>query len=42
MLIDLAKNALQKAEWPTEVETGRYMFPLAENVRNSERITSNL
>jgi len=34
MLIELAKNAFEKAGWPTEVQTGRYTFPLAENARN--------
>lgn len=34
MLIKLAKAAFEAASWPTVVSTGRYMYPLAENIRN--------
>jgi hypothetical protein len=34
MLINLAKGALDKARWPTNIATGRYMFPLGDNLRN--------
>jgi hypothetical protein len=34
VLINLAKWALEKAGWPTEIATGRYMFPLGANLRN--------
>lgn len=38
MLIDLARKALRSASWPTTVDIGRYMFPLAENTRNVANI----
>lgn len=34
MLIKLANDALQKAGWPTKIQTGRFAFPLGENERN--------
>lgn len=34
MLLALAKNAFDKAGWPTSVKTGRYAFDLGDNVRN--------
>ncbi|KAJ6032422.1 hypothetical protein N7540_003154 [Penicillium herquei] len=34
MLIKLARAAFQAASWPTVINTGRYMFPLGDNVRN--------
>jgi hypothetical protein len=34
MLINLAKAALDKADWPTTIMTGRYMFPLGDGLRN--------
>ncbi|KAF9252091.1 hypothetical protein DTO006G1_2838 [Penicillium roqueforti] len=34
MLIKLAEAAFRAASWPTSVDVGRYMFPLADNVRN--------
>jgi hypothetical protein len=35
MLIKLAAAAFKKASWPTSIQTGRYMYPLANNSRNS-------
>ncbi|KAI8628594.1 putative amidase [Xylariaceae sp. FL1651] len=34
MLIKLAHEAFEAASWPTRIQTGRYMFPLADNSRN--------
>jgi hypothetical protein len=34
MLIKLAKSAFQAASWPTVISTGRYMYPLRDNIRN--------
>ncbi|KAF4496823.1 Amidase signature domain [Fusarium agapanthi] len=34
MLIKLATEAFKKAGWPTSIQTGRYMYPVADNVRN--------
>lgn len=34
MLIKLAKAAFEKASWPITINTGRYMYPLANNLRN--------
>ncbi|KAI1740718.1 putative amidase [Xylaria scruposa] len=34
MLIKLAAEAFKKASWPTIIQTGRYMYPLANNSRN--------
>jgi hypothetical protein len=34
MLIKLATAAFKKASWPTSIQTGRYMYPLANNSRN--------
>lgn len=34
MLIKLARAAFQAAPWPTNIDTGRYMFPLGDNLRN--------
>ncbi len=31
MLIDLAMQALEKANFPTKVSTGRYAFPTEES-----------
>ena len=34
MLLKLAKAAFDAASWPTTIQTGRYMYPLADNIRN--------
>ncbi|KAG9504818.1 hypothetical protein J7337_004796 [Fusarium musae] len=34
MLIKLATEAFKKAGWPTGVQTGRYVYPVADNARN--------
>ncbi|KAF5561880.1 amidase signature domain-containing protein [Fusarium napiforme] len=34
MLIKFATEAFKKAGWPTSIQTGRYMYPAAENARN--------
>ncbi|KAK4141694.1 uncharacterized protein C8A04DRAFT_30681 [Dichotomopilus funicola] len=34
MLIELARAALNKASWPTSIQTGRYMYPLGDDSRN--------
>ena len=34
MLMRLATDAFEKADWPTKVETGRYTFPLGTGVRS--------
>ncbi|KAK4224072.1 hypothetical protein QBC38DRAFT_511972 [Podospora fimiseda] len=34
MLIKLATKTFRKASWPTTIQTGRYMYPLADNSRN--------
>ena len=34
MLIKLAKAAFESASWPTTIDTGRYMYALADNIRN--------
>lgn len=34
-LLRLAQEALEKAQWPTEVLVGRFMFHLGNNDRNS-------
>ncbi|KAF5575341.1 amidase signature domain-containing protein [Fusarium pseudocircinatum] len=34
MLIKLAAEAFEKAGWPTSVQTGRYMYPVADNARH--------
>lgn len=34
MLIKLAKAAFEATSWPTTIDTGRYMYPLADNTRN--------
>ncbi|PNP75786.1 hypothetical protein FNYG_10864 [Fusarium nygamai] len=34
MLIKLASEAFKKAWWPTSIQTGRYMYPVADNARN--------
>uniref|UniRef100_A0A8H7KET3 Amidase domain-containing protein n=1 Tax=Bionectria ochroleuca TaxID=29856 RepID=A0A8H7KET3_BIOOC len=36
MLIKLVIAAFEKASWPTTIQTGRYMYPLANNSRNVE------
>jgi hypothetical protein len=36
MLVMLAKQAFDAASWPTTINTGRYMYPLSNNVRNVE------
>lgn len=33
-MIRLVEEALQSAEWRTEVDTGRYTFPVGNNGRN--------
>jgi hypothetical protein len=35
MLTNLAQEAFEAAGWPTKIMTGRYMFDLADNVRNT-------
>lgn len=35
MLINLAQAALESADWPTEVETGRLMFKIGDNIRHT-------
>ncbi|KAF5611513.1 amidase [Fusarium subglutinans] len=35
MLIKLATEAFKKAGWPTSIQTGRYMYPVADNARNA-------
>lgn len=40
MLIKLAQEALQRAGWPTEVKTGRYMFPFGDNRRTAVMVGS--
>ncbi|KAG4288738.1 hypothetical protein FPRO06_03560 [Fusarium proliferatum] len=35
MLIKLATEALKKSGWPTSIQTGRYMYPVADNARNA-------
>jgi hypothetical protein len=35
MLINLAEEAFKAAGWPTKVKSGRYMFDLANNTRNT-------
>lgn len=39
MLIKLAKTAFEAASWPTAVVTGRYMFPLGDNMRNVQPVS---
>lgn len=34
MLIKLAQAAFNAAGWPTKIDTGRYMYPLGNNLRN--------
>ncbi|KAJ5160568.1 uncharacterized protein N7482_007572 [Penicillium canariense] len=34
VLIKLANAAFQAASWPTTIATGRYMYPLGDNIRN--------
>lgn len=38
-MLRLAQEALEKAEWPTEVLTGRFMFNVGNNERNSVKQT---
>ncbi|MCJ1387004.1 hypothetical protein MMC17_010133 [Xylographa soralifera] len=38
MLFNLAKAALEKANWPTKVATGRYAFDLGDGVRNVAKL----
>lgn len=42
MLISLAKAAFDAASWPTTIATGRYMFPLANNVQNVALVDDTL
>lgn len=47
MLLNLAQEAFDRAGWPTQVQTGRYMFELANNTRNTasvipERLKCNI
>lgn len=35
MLIKLTTTAFKKASWPTSIQTGRDMYPLANNLRNA-------
>ena len=41
MLINLAKAALESASWPTQVQTGRLMFELGDNVRNTADVVES-
>jgi len=41
MLIDLARKAFKTASWPTTIDVGRYMFPLAENTRNVAEVKTS-
>lgn len=41
MLINLATSAFKKASWATSIQTGRYMYPLANNTRNAGPVTAN-
>lgn len=34
LLVNLAEAALEKANWPTQVKTGREAFAVGNNVRN--------
>jgi hypothetical protein len=34
MLVNLAREALRAASWPTSTKTGTLMFDLVENIRN--------
>lgn len=34
LLVNLAEAALEKANWPTQVKTGREAFAVGDNVRN--------
>lgn len=34
MLIKLAKAMFQAASWPTTITTGRYMYPLGDNIHH--------
>ena len=38
MLINLAKAALESVKWPTEVQTGRFMFELGEGIRHTAAV----
>lgn len=40
MLIRLAKEAFEASSWPTTIDTGRYMYPLANNTRKVENTIS--
>jgi hypothetical protein len=35
MLVRVAEDALKKGNWPTEVLTGRFMFSVGDNKRNT-------
>lgn len=35
MLVRVARDALKKWGWPTEVLTGRFMFSVGDNERNA-------
>ena len=39
VMLRLAQEALEKAKWPTEVLTGRFMFHVGNNDRNSVKLT---
>ena len=39
MLINLAREALQKSNWPVEVQTGKYAFKLGPGTRNVRSLT---
>jgi hypothetical protein len=38
MLSNLAESVLKSAKWPTSVNTGRFMFDLGENERNTAEV----
>ncbi|KAF5665711.1 D-mandelate dehydrogenase [Fusarium denticulatum] len=40
MPIKLATEAFKKAGWPTSVQTGRYMYPVADSARNIGSVPS--
>ncbi len=41
MLIKLAKAAFESAFWRTSIATGRYMYPLPDNLRDSADVTES-
>lgn len=41
MLIKLAKAAFEAASWPTQIATGRYMYPLEDNLCNVRSVSGD-